>query len=330
MRFRWKDTPTRTLLSLAGALTAGALLVGMGAGAERETEPDPDADLKRWVELAPARGYIAAHRHLENPRRLLGGPIRVNVAQNEGGVFVGLPDERELGEHAFGTPDHPRAFAGTPVINGVPPGMRTQEGDEFGRITAKTPFGDKHIVLPNGRLSLQALDVTATDAARTEDEVRFRASWQDNEGNTYEVRCCEMLATHGMEFPTFGGVVTNTILHGFTRIGTALMPSEYTYVAFWGMGAVLKNGEVQQKPRLVHGMLTEYVRTGNYELAHDAEVNPEKVHFHLMVPPMMPVPHESRYEKRPVQTGFTLPNGVQLPFWHVMFENLDIRAERTG
>ncbi|MCZ6757590.1 MAG: hypothetical protein O7C39_04835 [Bacteroidetes bacterium] len=41
-----------------------------------------------------------------------------------------------------------------------------------------------------------------------------------------------MLAAHGMEFPTFGGAVNNHILHGFTRIGTAHMPNEYTYFTF--------------------------------------------------------------------------------------------------
>ncbi len=123
--------------------------------------------------------------------------------------------------------------------------------------------------------------------------------------------------------------MTNHILHGFSRIGTALMPSEFSYVAFWGMGAVSKNGEVMQKPRLVHGMLTEYVRTEGYELASDAEVTPTRLHFHLMVPPMKPVPSEGRFEHAAVQTGFNLPNGKELPFWHVMFESLEIDSRRV-
>ena len=90
------------------------------------------------------------------------------------------------------------------------------------------------MVMADGRLQINATDATATDAARTDDSVEMMASWKDEAGNTYEVRCCAMLAAHGMEFPTFGGVVTNHILHGFTRIGTALMPSEYTYFGFWG------------------------------------------------------------------------------------------------
>ena len=151
---------------------------------------------------------------------------------------------------------------------------------------------------------------------------------EDQEGNTYEVRCCEMLATHGVEYPTFGGVVTNTVMHGSSRIGTALMPTEYVYFAFWGMGEVLKNGEVTDKPRLVHGMLTEYVRKEGYELAFDDEVTPGRRHFHLMVPPMMPEPKEQEFVHKNLSTGFQLPNGKELPFWHVMFENLEINADR--
>jgi hypothetical protein len=29
-----------------------------------------------------------------------------------------------------------------------------------------------------------------------------------------------------------------------------------------------------------------------------------------------------------VSTGFELPNGMELPFWHVMFENLNIDSQR--
>ena len=34
------------------------------------------------------------------------------------------------------------------------------------------------------------------------------------------------------------------------------------------------------------------------------------------------------FEQRPVHTGMMLPNGMELPFWHVMFENLQIGGHR--
>jgi SAM-dependent methyltransferase len=131
-----------------------------------------------------------------------------------------------------------------------------------------------------------------------------------------------------LSVPTFGGVVTNHMLHGFTRIGTDLFPATFTYFAFWGMGKVMKNGKVIDSPRLIHGMLTENVRGKGYTLDFDKEVSPGGRLFHLMVAPFMPVPKKLSFKKAPVNTGFTLPNGMKLTFWHVMFSNLQIHASR--
>ncbi|MEF8793063.1 MAG: hypothetical protein V5A50_05175 [Thiohalorhabdus sp.] len=276
----------------------------------------------------PYDGYPAAHQGVEQPIGLLGGPIEANVTQEGSGVFVALPAKRELDSAVFGTPAMPRAFAGTPGITGVPPMVRGSEDGHYTRMKKVSPCGDKYAVMRGGELELQAVDTTATDAATSQDSVGFRASWQDKAGNTYGVRCCAKLATHGLEFPTFGGVMTNHILHGSSRIGTTLMPTEHTYLAFWGMGEVRKNGEVLDKPRLVHGMLTEYVRREAYELGMDSEVTPTKRHFHLMVAPMKPVMGEGKFRRQAVHTGFTLPNSKELPFWHVMFGSLKIQAQR--
>ena len=315
-------------LSAGIAVLVGALLVLAVSGTARAQDKKMKKMLMQLQEMNQADGYLEAHRGVENPPELLGGPLSFTVQQNSGGVFVGLPDKRELDSDVFGTPDRPLAFTGTPGMTGVPVPFRETENGEFTQLDRNTPFGNKSTAMPNGTMMLKAADVTATDAATTEDEVTFKASWEDAEGNTYAVRCCEMLATAGPEFPTFGGVVTNHLLHGFSGVGTPLMPTEYTYAAFWGMGAVLKNGEVVDKPRVVHGMLTEYVRTEGYELASDSEVTPTRKHFHLMVAPFMPVQGEHKFEHDNVSTGFTLPNGKELPFWHVMFENLDIDSER--
>jgi hypothetical protein len=279
-------------------------------------------------EMNQADGYLEAHRNVKEPFELLGGPISFTVKQTSGGVFVALPDNRTLDGDVFGTPDMPLAFTGTPGITGVPVPFRNTENGQFTTLKRKTPFGDKNTTMANGTMTLKATDVTATDAATTEDEVQFKASWEDKQGNTYAVQCCEKLVAAGPEFPTFGGVVTNHILHGFSGVGTPLMPTEYTYAAFWGMGAVLKNGEVVDKPRIVHGMLTEYVRGENYTLVSDRDVIPTRRHFHLMVAPFMPVKGEHKFTHQNVSTGFQLPNGKELPFWHVMFENLEIDSQR--
>ncbi|MFB6273811.1 MAG: hypothetical protein ABEL51_13035 [Salinibacter sp.] len=323
------STPTsRFLLHFALAGLAGAVLL-LGTA---DTAWAQNKKMKKMImqlqKMNQADGYLKAHRKVKEPLELLGGPISFTVEQNSGGVFVALPAKRELDANVFGTPEKPLAFTGTPGITGVPVPFRAVENGQFTQLKRKTPFGNKSTAMPNGSMMLKATDVTATDAATTNDEVKFKASWKDKNGNTYAVRCCEMLASAGAEFPTFGGVVTNHLLHGFSGVGTPLMPTEYTYAAFWGMGAVLKNGKVVDKPRLVHGMLTEYVRKEGYKLAQDSEVTPTRRHFHLMVAPFMPVKGEHKFTHNNVQTGFQLPNGKELPFWHVMFENLNIDSRR--
>lgn len=311
-----------------GLLLAAVVPLGFAGVAQAQQTEQQKQMIMQLQEMNQADGYLEAHRNVEQPFELLGGPLSFTVEQGSGGVFVALPAQRELDSDVFGTPEMPLAFTGTPGITGVPVPFRQVENGQFTQLDRNTPFGNRSMTLPSGNMILQATDATATDAATTEDEVTFKASWEDHEGNTYAVRCCQMLASAGAEFPTFGGVVTNHLLHGFSGVGTPLMPTEYTYAAFWGMGAVLKNGEVVDRPRLVHGMLTEYVRKEGYELATDREVTPTRRHFHLMVAPFMPVQGEHRFEHDNVQTGFQLPNGQQLPFWHVMFENLEIESQR--
>lgn len=315
----------------AFAALAGSLLTGCGLSSDAmadQSGPTKKEKVQKLQAMAPYDGYLKAHKDVQSPMPLLGGPVEAQVTQRGGGVFVALPAKRKLDPNVFGSPGMARAFAGTPGITGVPPMVRGVEGDGYTRMKKPTPFGNKYKVMQGGNLQLKAVDATATDAATTSDEVKFRASWEDAAGNTYSVRCCAKMAAHGIEYPTFGGVLTNHLLHGSSRIGTPLMPTEYTYLAFWGMGEVRKNGQTLDKPRLVHGMLTEYVRKEGYKLAFDSEVTPTKRHFHLMVPPMKPVPAKGKFAHDAVQTGFSLPNGKPLPFWHVMFGSLDIRAQR--
>lgn len=326
---------SRSLLRGGIGLLGMVLLVGLtgcaGSGQGKKgkmSKKKKKKMLKTLQKMNKADGYLEAHRDVEEPMELLGGPIEFTIKQSKGGARVALPDNRDLDNDVFGTPKMPLAFTGTPGMSGVPVPFRNKKKGQFTTLKKKTPFGDKSTVMKNGQMILDATDATATDAAKTEDEVRFKASWEDKKGNTYEVRCCEMLASAGPEFPTFGGVMTNHILHGFTGIGTPLFPSAYTYAAFWGMGKVMKNGDVVDKKRVVHGMLTEYARTEGYELASDSEVTPQRRHFHLMVAPFKPVKGKHKFKHDNVSTGFTLPNGKELPFWHVMFQNLEIEGHR--
>lgn len=324
-----KHSRHRFIPTLAAAAVLATLTTGcVEAGASTKPSDSMAGQVQQLEAMAPYRGYLKAHDSVQKPLGLLGGPLKIHLSQPKGGVHVALPAYRQLDPQVLGTPDRPRKLNGFPIATGVPAKLRGEKDGQYTQLKTLSPFGDKSMVAGDGKLDVEATDATATDAATTQDTVRMTASWKDKAGNTYTVKCCNRMASHGADYPTFGGVVTNTILHGSSGVGTALMPTEYTYFAFWGIGEVLKNGKVVAKPRLVHGMLTEYVRGKNYALVSDDEVTPTRRHFHLIVPPVMPDLEHGTFKKSPVTTGFELANGQTLPFWHVMFQNLTINADR--
>ena len=306
-------------------IVVGVLLlitISISAAAQSEQEK-----IKKMQDMAPFLGYIQAHGDIDIDKvKLLGGPISVEITQDGGSVYAIMPSNRQLDPRVFGNPEFPRAFAGTPGFNGVPLMARETEDGEYTIFKEKSPFGNEYRLFQDAKLQIEATDVTATDATQSEDQLSCEASWTDDEGNTYGVKVNQLIP-RGLEYPTFGGVVTNHILHGSSRIGTALMPTEFAYFAFWGMGEITKNGKVLDKPKVIHGMLTEYVRKEGYELAFDHEVNPEGIHFHLLVAPFMPDMEKGVFKHVPAKTGFMLPNGMELPFWHVMFEAIQVNSQ---
>lgn len=268
--------------------------------------------------------WLSGHIQNENPPQLLTGPIEVSLSQAEGGaVNILLPGPRQLDPAIFGTADNPKGTDLPAIVLGVPEEMRATNDDGGLMTGGPTPFSDNFVTV-GGSFEATLVDATAMDGARTQDTIDFKATFQSPDGDTYEV-IVPMAAPHGWFNPTGGGVVTNFIQHGITKWGTELMPTEWSYASFWGMGKILKNGEVIAEQRVVHGMLTEFVRKAPYDLAFDGEISPNATHFHLMIPPVDPFGNPN-----PVPTGWTLPNGVEMPFFHVMFPVVDASASALG
>ncbi len=327
---RWEvnhiKTQTLRALKIAGAtLLAAPLLVSLTAVRAQDKAPMNDAAMKQkmamFTQQNPTKGYLAAHDAAPMP--LFGGLLRVHLSQYGNNVLVALPDKRELDSDVFGTPAMPRSTGGAPILEGVSPMLRASQNGKYTQLEQKTPFGSKVTRLDDANLTLIGLDATATDAASTKDRVNMTASWKDKQGNTYMVKCSQV-APHGDAHPVFGGVVTNHLMHGFTNVGTPLMPTEFAYFAFWGKGNIYKNGKLLDSGRMIHGMLTEDVRLPNDDLAFDSQVDPTKLIFHLIVPPM------DKNGPSPVKTGFTLPNGEPLPFWHVMFTKVKMSSSHPA
>jgi plastocyanin len=173
---------------------------------------------------------------------------------------------------------------------------------------------------------LQAVDATATDAARTRDTVNFQASWNDAQGNTYAVRCNRVIS-RGAAQPVFGGVVTNHVLYGIGRRGMPAPPTGFTYVAFWGTGDALRNGQIVGRSVAVQAALTEVLES--HGSATGDPVLTQRRQFHVLVMPFSFMPGDNATVQRSVSTANMLPPDREQPCWHVVFDNPQVTAVRV-
>jgi outer membrane protein assembly factor BamB/plastocyanin len=317
----WPAVAGDTIVWPAGA-GENPTLVALRLGAAMPTPaPTDEAAAEGPYQQSPWWPYLSAHMENETPPDIIGGPVVLTITQESGGVNWALPAQRELDPTIFGTASNPMATEVPPIILGVPMNMRTVLTDGTFTTNVMTPFGDAY-ASSTGTLNLSLTDATATDGATSKDQIDLVATFDmpGENGGTYRVEV-NQVAPHGWFYPTAGGVATNYIQHGLTRWGSQLMPTQFVFAGFWGVGNVYLDDEEVATNRLVHGMLGEFVRGENYELVWDEEVNPNQMHFHLLLPPFTPQGASS-----PVSTGFMLPNGMEQPFFHVMFPALTIES----
>lgn len=254
-------------------------LIGVGIAESKEDSP------------VGLDGYTMGHAMRSNPPDLLGGGITVTVTQKDGSTRLVLPGPRMLDPKVFGTPEQPAGFETTAPfpLAGVPLGMRMTHKGSYTITDHATPFSNWREV-GTGSVNMKLVDATAIDGARTKDKIDFEAEFKLPDGVSYRV-VCKMPLSHGMAFPFFGGVATNVLIHGGTGIGTRLMPTEFMYAGFWGMGDVYREGKLINQGQMIHVMLTEAVRGDNYILNFDGKVGdpPTTRTLHLMIPPFKPV-----------------------------------------
>ncbi len=283
------------------------------------------------------QAYTQAHAAIQDPPDRLGGPLQVTLTQAAGGAgFWVFPGPRALDPAVFGTPAAPLGDWPAPwPLYGVPLDKRATNdaGDAYTTTTEPTPFSDRFASVA-GSVDMTLLDATAVDGATTKDTIDFSAEFQGPKGeHSYRVVVTRPLP-HGFVYPFFGGVATNLLLHGASNVGTPLMPTEYTYAAFWGIGQVYRDGELVNDHQLVHAMLTEPVRGDGYALMEEGSVpapnaSPKAMTLHLLVAPYRVTGGTPPVEPAPVHSGVMLdtPNGtVEQPFFHVMFQSFTVAA----
>jgi len=279
----------------------------------------------------------------------------VEVKQDRGKtVYWVLPGKRELGEIEWGTPQHPKALVAPvvqqakqlpaplnesvpqllselPILGGLP--LEARATDEAGSAftTTKTPTA----VSDKGRIVEGSFRAVYRDRApwdrpsqwaEAPDGVDVSASFTDPQGNEYRLVVERLWQPPIPDWQTGGGVVTDTWIHGNTGTESPLFPRVFTYGAFWGVGDVIVNGNVVNEDQWIHFMTTQTVRNQDYELAVQSElplarentIAGQVHHTHVVVRPVKVTDRGPVFE--PVHTKFTLPNGKNQPFLHLMFE----------
>lgn len=306
-----------------------------------------------------ATGAVSAAEGGESSKE----PFRVlRVSQEPGNVtYWVLPGPRVLEKETFGTPDDPKGrfepkleaarqakgppavpdtLQKLPLLVGIPEKARSVTDDGTYIFDHPTPFSNKARII-DGRFETVMKDIVREDPpgppGKTPDTATFEAEFTDPAGNDYRVVLDHVVKPPFPGYATQGGVFTEDFLHGSTGIGTPLMPRQYTYGAWWGLGELYINGEEVDDHRVMHLMTTEVVRDRDYNLvfSEDLPLGPDERHIrdqehhtHLMMPPVRGVPGKGPVFD-PVPTAFELPNGKKQPFLHIMFEQ-DTIEELSG
>jgi len=287
MNYTIKRDASRMLMAPAMLLVLGACSMPMSDYSTDDSATKPAAIVKASTPL-PHVGlfaYTKAHAMNPNPPDRWGGAVTVTANQSRGATQWVLPGPRALDPAVFGTPDHPAMWNQAPFpLIGISPKMRQSMGGKYTIVDHATPFSDWRAI-GVGDLHMSITDLTAIDGATTKDKISFSATFDSpDKMHSYKVVVKKPMP-HGFGYPSFGGVVTDHMMHGGTGIGTSLMPSMYTYATFWGIGDVYVDGRLTNPNQIVHMMVTEGVRGKHWKLGVDGDIRGEGVVLHLMVPP---------------------------------------------
>ena len=236
-----------------------------------------------------------------------------------------LPGPRRLDPTVFGTPANPFGFEDD---IGVPVKARllNDDGTAFTTTAGPTPMSDRHAPA-TGSFRATLTDNSPVDSRASRDSVEGVFTFTDPKGvNEYRVVLRRSLPM-GPVHQFFGGVLIDGFHHGKTAFGTRLQPTAYTYGAAWAVADLYINGEKVSENRMVHLMTTERVRSSDadgYRLLIDGELTRTGIQTHLLLPNMVITPEGPRM--KPVPSGFILPNGVEQPFIHIMFDDTELEG----
>lgn len=347
--------PRRSVLIGAGTAGLAGILGSTPAAAKaQQVEKHKRANEQFAVETTQSAGN-SVHWILPGPRRIdpyvFGTPSGGPSTPQRGDDHIA----HKIWYFGQNRPDVVGLLAGDddhdplPLPVGLPEMARktNDEGDRYTKTKIPVPFGDNVAGSDekqklDGALDLTYIDRTGFEGQETgEDEIDLDIWFTDPDGNRYELDI-HHLERHDGAHLHGRGVVTGAYMHGITSIGTPLMPTQYAFGSLWAVGDLLVNGEVtaeQNRDRTIHLMTTQTVRTADYNLAIDEELplgddgNPDPYlgshsQTHVFLPPIKETDDGPR--RVPLKTAFELPNGKPQPFIHFMFDEDEVRIDRSA
>lgn len=238
---------------------------------------------------SPYAAWLGAHATMGEPPERAGGPLAIELSHAGGGLYVFRPDAGATDPHA--------------------------------------PSSDRFFTLYDARVRASIVDRTPFDAATSEDSVQLEATWRDGGGTVYGVRCCTELGGADRRHPTFGGVLTNHLVHGATGIGSAHLPTAWAWVAVWGVGDLLRNGAVIESGVPVQVLVTERTRDDDLHRVADGAVDGTQRQMEILVEPLRR--GEAGWTPTPLDTGYATAEGP-MPYWHVLFPHFKLRWDEGG
>lgn len=228
--------------------------------------------------------WLEAQAAMEHPPVRFGGPLTIELSHAGGGLYAFRPDD--------------------------------------GGADPRAPSSDRFFTMYDARVSARIIDRTPFDARGSRDEALIEASWRDGRGTTYGVRCCSELGGADRRHPTFGGVLTNHLVHGATGIGSDMLPTTWAWVAVWGIGELLVDGQVVESGVPVRLMVTERTRDDDLRRVADGKIDPTQRQLELVVEPLRR--GEQGWTPSALNTGYASSDGP-LPYWHVLFPHFRVR-----
>lgn len=339
----------RTLIKTLGIGGAAATLGTGPAGAVAAELARRKSDGRPVKVVARQRPGKRTHWILPGPRRLdphvFGTPEAGPSTPQRGEEHIAhkIWTLESSGNPAYGLLTGKGGYDPFPVPVGWPENLRATnaDGTRYTRTKMPLPFSDNAVGSdenPNvdGKLDLAYVDHQGFEGhGDEEDQIEFDVWFTDPAGNRYGIDV-KHLEHHDGAHLHGRGVMTGAYLHGTTGVGTPLMPTQFAFGSFWGVGDVSINGNEpieQNTDRLVHFMTTQVVRTVDYTIAIDPELplgvdgNPDAylgqtTHTHGILPPVRMTDDGPR--KVALASAFELPNGMTQPFAHFMWDEDEV------